>query len=214
MSITNYTTLQSTVTDWLMRPDLTGAPVQSLIQAAEGSLKRDHRVRRLVSGSPFSVSAASTALPAGIYAIESIYHDGPVKWGPVQIVSSQALAGVNAARAGATGAPTHGAVIEGTYPAKNLLVAPVPDGTYALKLTYWEGLASLSGGAPTNWLLLAHPDIYLYAVLAESAPYLKDDERLMVWKSQLETKLEELHQRTWDGQFSGPMRMPIRAIGG
>lgn len=43
-----------------------------------------------------------------------------------------------------------------------------------------------------NWLLTAEPDIYLYATLVESAPYLKDDERIAVWEQRYQDAAEAL----------------------
>lgn len=41
-----------------------------------------------------------------------------------------------------------------------------------------------------NWLITAHPDVYLYGALVESAPYLKDDARIATWAGRLELALE------------------------
>lgn len=43
-----------------------------------------------------------------------------------------------------------------------------------------------------NWLLTAHPDIYLYASLVESAPFIRDDERVALWEAELEHRLQNL----------------------
>lgn len=53
-------------------------------------------------------------------------------------------------------------------------------------------LAELSAGAPTNWLITDFPDVYLYAVLAEAGNYLRDDDRVALWKQILEQKLNEI----------------------
>lgn len=47
----------------------------------------------------------------------------------------------------------------------------------------WKGVTPLTDtvGETTNWLLEAHPDVYLYGTLFESAPYLVDDERVPMW---------------------------------
>lgn len=43
-----------------------------------------------------------------------------------------------------------------------------------------------------NWLLTAHPDIYLYGTLVESAPYLRDEERLPVWEQRYQDAVATL----------------------
>jgi len=50
----------------------------------------------------------------------------------------------------------------------------------------------LSDAAPTNWLLTESPDIYLYATLVQSAPYLKEDERTGIWSSFYEKLVEDM----------------------
>lgn len=32
-----------------------------------------------------------------------------------------------------------------------------------------------------NWLILREPSLYLYGALCESAPFLKEDQRLVTW---------------------------------
>jgi len=44
-----------------------------------------------------------------------------------------------------------------------------------------------------NWLLTTHPDIYLYGALVEGAPHLRDDERVVMWESLLQQRIEEMH---------------------
>jgi hypothetical protein len=46
----------------------------------------------------------------------------------------------------------------------------------------------------TNWLLTQHPDLYLYAALVESAPYLKDDERIALWRAELDRRIAEVRR--------------------
>ncbi|MEI9890926.1 MAG: hypothetical protein WDN45_10435 [Caulobacteraceae bacterium] len=64
-----------------------------------------------------------------------------------------------------------------------LRLHPAPDQAYAAELVYLQTIPALSQTNPSNWLLAAHPDAYLYGALAQSAPYLKADERLSTWSS-------------------------------
>jgi len=50
------------------------------------------------------------------------------------------------------------------------------------------GVTTLSTSVTTNWLLTAHPDVYLYGSLLEAQPYLIDDARIATW-SQLFDKV-------------------------
>jgi len=71
-------------------------------------------------------------------------------------------------------------------------VLPQPDGSYDAELLYYSKLTPLSDAAPTNWLLTESPDIYLYGTLAQSAPYLKEDERTAIWTSLYEKMVEDM----------------------
>lgn len=46
---------------------------------------------------------------------------------------------------------------------------------------YQQPITSLGPANLTNWLITDHPDVYFYATLKHSAPYLKEDERIALW---------------------------------
>lgn len=204
--VTTYQELQDHVADLLIRSDLT-TPMTTFIQMAEQRLNRDERVKKLVNRGDFTVSADGTAMPSDILSIESWYHDGPTYRGPIEITSADNLGHLKRLY-GDTGAPAFAAIIAGTA-----LYAPEPDGTYTTKLVYWRKVDALSASNTSNWLLADHADIYVYATLAEAAPYLKDDNRVPLWENILQQRLEALHLTTQNEQFSGTMRRQFRPIG-
>ena len=178
--VTNYSTLQTEIARILNRSDLT-SDVPNFIQRAEAKLKRDPRCRRLVESSAFTVDSEPLNLPDGLVEIDSWYHDGSTYYGPIEIVSRDALAQIKATH-GLTqaGVPAYAAVVQG-----RARFAPSPDGTYTTRISYWETLTDLSDTNTTNWVVSSQPDIYIYAALIESAPFLREDERIAVWKTEL-----------------------------
>jgi len=205
--ITNYGSLQSEVANWLNRTDLSES-IKTMIQLAEHSLNEDHRVRSLVVNNSFTVDEDGETLPSDCAYPESLYHDGATYFGEIEIVPAEKLAGLKAVH-GTTGVPAYAAIQNNA-----LKFAPAPSGSYTLRLSYWRTVPALSDAAPTNWLITNHPHVYLYATLAESAPYLKDDERIAVWQQSLDLRLERLHEYLQRRQFSGTIsRRPRRAIG-
>ena len=204
--ITSYDTLQSTVADWLNRADLETA-IETFIQLAEEKFNTDPRCRRLEDHGAFSITADGMALPSGFDHLESWYHDGPTYFGPIEITNGDGLSRLKAER-GESGVPQAAAIIEGTA-----YFAPEPDGTYATRMVYWQKITPLSDANTTNWLLDDHSGIYLYGALVESAPYLKDDNRVVVWQQELERRLEQLGRNTQRNQYSGTMRRHVRPIG-
>jgi hypothetical protein len=43
---------------------------------------------------------------------------------------------------------------------------PAPDASYAASMIYWAKVPALTSVATTNWLSLAHPDVYFHGALA------------------------------------------------
>lgn len=172
MAITNYTDLQSTIADWLHRDDLTGS-IPTFIQLAEKQMSRELRLKN--QETEVTDTASSTiALPSDyVEAISLVVTIGGQDYPLMQKDRFSASPLVNS-----SSIPSY-YTIEGS----NLVLAPEPttDTTYTLQ--YYASVPALSGGSPTNWLLTAHPDLYLYAVLTQSAPYLEDDARVQLWDS-------------------------------
>jgi len=202
--ITDHASLLAAVADTLNRTDLTSV-IPNFIQQAHDSLELDPRVRKLTAAT-LTMDADDEAVPADFESLESMSHDGTTYFGDLEIVGPGQIS-EKKRQFGTTGPPAFVAVVDAVF-----RFAPVPDASYSLKTTYWATLASIVSSA--NWLLTNYPSIYLYATLIESAPYLKDDERVAVWSAMLEDRLEKLHQTTWDAQWGGNLRRQFDAIGG
>ncbi len=205
--VTNYATLQAHIADTLNRSDLTGV-IPNFIQQFEAQAKRDMRLVKFTDRGSFSVSADGVSLPSDLYRLESWYHDGATYFGPIQIVGPDEIGRLKGAY-GDTGVPQFAAIVDGVA-----RFAPEPDATYYTKMTYHRTVTDLSNTNTTNWLLTQAPDIYLYGALAESAPYLKDDERVGLWKTLLEERVETLHMANVDAQFGGSIARTYTPIGG
>lgn len=103
------------------------------------------------------------------------------------------------------------------------LVSDIPDfirrGENSLRrddrLIDFQPIPRLSEQNPTNWLLEEWDDVYLYAALVETAPFLREDERIPVWRSELDRRLDEMHLMKWNQawRYEMPSR-PRRPYGG
>jgi hypothetical protein len=78
------------------------------------------------------------------------------------------------------------------YDYNHFLIAPTPDAAYPFELSYFEKVDPLDSVNTSNWLTLNAPDLLLYACLLETAPYLKDDERVAVWQASYDRALASL----------------------
>jgi hypothetical protein len=202
--LTTYVGLVGAIKGWLNRADLDGA-VPSFVTLAEKSLARDPRIEKLASAT-FTIDADDEAVPADFHTLVSWVHDSSGVKGSIEIVGAGQLPEIKA-RLGDNGIPRYAAILDGKF-----RFAPVPDATYSTKITYQRTLGSAE--AATSWLFTAAPDIYLYACLVESAPYLGEDPRVATWASKLEAEIEKLRRETWNTHFSGTMVRRPRPIGG
>lgn len=46
----------------------------------------------------------------------------------------------------------------------------------------------------SNWLLTNYPDVYFYGALAECEPYMRNDQRVPMWKAQFDEGIDELNK--------------------
>ncbi len=206
--VTTYQELQDHIADTLLRSDITTV-ITTFIQMAEAKFKRKYDFRKLSDRGDFSISADGSSLPSDFQSLESWYHAGPTFFGPIEIKNADAIANLNGSRyGGSTGPPAHAALVDGTA-----RYAPPPDATYTTQFIYWRKITPLGTSNTTNWLLTDHPDLYIYGALAHSAPYLKDDARVQLWKALHDEIAEELTQASEEEQFSGSLRRTFKSIG-
>ena len=173
MAISTYAELQSAVADFLNRDDLT-AVIPTFISLAEAELNRKFRAAEMVTRATLTVNSEYLSKPADWK--ETIRYQ--LNTNPITVLEfvSPEEALIQKTKYSAPGQPLFFANIGTQYQH-----VPAPDTSYTAELTYYAKLPSLSDSNTTNWLLTNNPDIYLYATLIQSAPYIKEDERLPVW---------------------------------
>jgi hypothetical protein len=88
----------------------------------------------------------------------------------------------------ATGVPLYYA----DYDYDHWLVAPTPNQAYAFEALCYTRLEPLSSSNQTNWLTQNAPNAMLFGTLKQTAPFLKNDARLAVWKSMFDEALAAL----------------------
>jgi hypothetical protein len=178
-------------------------------------LSRDERARFPVDLSPLSVSSEEEAAPADLVAPDAISHDGSSFFGELDFVSLPDLTAIKA-RFGETGIIRAYAMRSDGAGNLFFVFAPEPSETFSMQASYFAGVTNgnaLSTSNLTNRMLLLHPDIYLYASLAESAPYLREDERSQIWDGMLHQRLEDLRTLTQNQMYGGtPTNGPRRSF--
>lgn len=206
MDLTTYTGLCAAVADYLARSDLT-ARIPGFITLAESVIKRE--VRRKTVRKQIDVSEEETKLPSDCSELRSIYPLTGTPWldKPLPIGPPEQLADARVLNFGVPGRPTFASVIDG-----KLVLSPEPDSIYTYQITYYRALVPLSSNNPTNDVLAEAPDIYLYAALAESAPFLQHDERLPLWVDQRDTRMQSLDTKRQREELAGSThkaRLPV-----
>jgi hypothetical protein len=88
----------------------------------------------------------------------------------------------------ATGTPLYYA----DYDFDHWFVAPTPDKAYAFEALCYTRLTPLSSSHQTNWLTQNAPNAMLFGTLKQTAPFLKNDARLALWKSMFDEALAAL----------------------
>ena len=209
MAISNYSNLQTTIADFLNRDDLTAA-IPTFIQLGEAQMNRDIRhweMEARVSGQQ-SQGDQYMQLPADW--LETIrFHLTSDGTNAVELASLASIADKRAAVEDQAGRPRFYAHVRGEFE-----LFPTPDEDTDFELLYYQKIPALSGSNTTNWLLEYAPDIYLYASLAHSAPYLAEDARIAVWAQMYAAAVSQLNAQSERVKNSGSgIRLNIRGLG-
>lgn len=78
------------------------------------------------------------------------------------------------------------------YDYEHWLVAPTPDVAYPFEVLCYTRLQPLSSTNQTNWLTQNAPNAMLFGTLKQTAPFLKNDARLALWKQMFDESLASL----------------------
>ena len=210
MAITTYAELQTATANWLDRTDLTSR-IPEFIELAEANFNRVIRQPDMVAkDDSFSIAGRYTTLPTDTLEIIRIVVDLT----PVIVLEYLTPEEISQRRIvmSSTGKPYYFTMIGGS--SNQLEVLPSPDSTYTSSIVYYTRIAALSDSATSNWLLAAHPDIYLFGTLVEAEPYLKNDERMPMWTARLDKALNDLKlQGQRERHTASGLRMRSRVLG-
>lgn len=205
MPITTYTELKSAVADWLLRDDLT-AVLPSFISLAEAGLNRQARHWRMEKRSTATLDSQYSALPEDfLQPIRLSLTSGTTF--ELELASQADIVDMRSLAANNTGRPRYYALTAG-----EIEVFPTPGDNYTLELAYVARVPALSDSNADNWLLTYYPDAYLYGTLLQAAPYLKDDERVGLWKSMYDGAVAGIIADGERAKFGGSgLRVKIRS---
>lgn len=174
--ITNYASLSTAVGDYLARSDLTGF-VPNFIQNAESKLYRTLRLRTMETALSGTISGGVLAVPSGYLELKYAY----VNQSPTEFLSRMPPEALYREYPNRSNTARPRAIAR---EASNFIFGPYPDANYSIAGIYYTRLTSLDAITnTTNWFTDNAPDVLLYGALLEAVPFLKDDERIPVWRS-------------------------------
>ena len=168
-----YNGLLASISDWLVRSDLTAAAPDfvTLVDADLNAMTQRLRIQEVEQALVTVPGSRYVALPAG--------YDEPLglwlnwTWGrePLEEATAENI-GVTTDAGRPCAWCVDGADIAFDRPA---------DQAYPLVFRMVSGFGLAAGLAPSTYVLKTYPSIYLFGALLKSAPYLKDDDRLPTW---------------------------------
>ena len=209
MAITNYTTLQSAIADFLNRDDLTAA-IPTFIQLAEASMNRAIRHYKMEARSSGAQSAGDEYGQVPADWLETIrMHVTSQGTSAITLTSRAAMADIRAKNEDAeTKVPYLYCHADGQFQ-----FYPTPAEDTDIELLYYQKIPDLATNS-TNWLLSDAPDVYLYGSLLHSAPYLAEDARVAVWAQMYSAAVSNVNSASEQARYSGSgMTLKVRGLG-
>ena len=203
MTITNFGTLKTAIADTLDRQDLTSA-IPTFVSLAQAQFNRVIRSHRQITRGSLTIDGQFEALPADWLETIRITMDA----NPIRVltqISMDDLTRYRTAIDNTTDAPVYF-----SHSGTDIELFPTPSTSYTGEITYYAKITALSADSDTNWLLTNNPDVYLYGALVHTAPYLKDDARVVLWAGLLAQALDQIEDETAAARFGSPLRMRMR----
>ncbi len=78
------------------------------------------------------------------------------------------------------------------YNYDNWLVAPTPSTNFDFEVLYYERVQPLDSTNQTNWFTIYAPQALLYGSLLQAMPWLKNDDRIPMWKAEYQAIIATL----------------------
>src|SRR5262245_13524622 len=166
MAITNFNELQSATMNWLDRTDSSFTPrIPEFIVLAESAINRRLRVQDQITTAILSFSLGSSTLPADYLEWKRVTRltsvSQTLEWAEPELLATAYQHSVFYL----PNVPLNPGLF--TIEGSAVKVRPIDDSS-TVEFLYYAKIPALTTSGSTNWLLAAHPDVYLAATLAEA----------------------------------------------
>lgn len=191
--ITNYSTLQSAIADWLNRQDLT-AQIPTFIQFCEADLNNRLRCREQIVRAEATSNNEFVQLPSDwVEAINLQIVDGQNPLRYVTLDEADIIKHEHRYQRVHAYSLMNGAIE----------LVPEPSDNVDIEMVYYRNIPALSDTNTSNWLLARAPDVYLYGALTHAAPFLLDDQRIQVFGGIYAGRVSALNEEAQKSMHSG-----------
>jgi|TARA_Y100000361_G_scaffold129534_1_gene125063 hypothetical protein len=189
-----YAELKTNIANYLNRSDLT-SEIDIFIDNTEAELNRRLRVADMIKRATATAEGQYLSLPTDwleAINIEITSND----FRPLMQMSIESLDVYRKSINNKNGQPIYYAIVDNT-----LELAPIPDASYTLQLTYYGKIDALSDSNTSNFVSTGNPDLYLYGALKHASIFLMEDERVPLFTAQFEKALEEMRLEQEKAEF-------------
>lgn len=188
--IATYSDLVASVQAELDRDDVDDVRVVEFIQRFEARMNRLLRVPEMEAVAQIAMADGSGYLPTDFLELRRVYDADNC---PVPAVEPSAWL-----ERRTSGGKVH-CIVAGA-----LRVAP--DSDDAVSILYYAKIPALNDDQQSNWLLEAHPDLYLYGVCYLFCSHVDDDDGVLKYKAAADEVFGELIASGERRRFGGPLR--------
>lgn len=198
--ITGYASLQTAVTDYLAKSNLSTFVPNFIQNWEEKFLRQPKNFGRWMETSLNSAIASSVlAVPSAYLGLKYAYVDGSPA-SRLDRVSLNQLYGTYP-RGGDSARPRW--ISRDT---SNFVFGPIPDSDYTIKGVYWAKptlIRSFASDAAAHWIIVNAPDLALYGALIEAQPFLQNDKRIPTWQGFYDRALQNYRDLHKEEDVSG-----------
>ena len=202
-----YSELKTAIANYLNRSDLT-SDIDTFIDNTEAELNRRLRTKDMIKRATATADSQYLTVPTDW--LEAINVEITANnFSPLFQQSIESLDVYRKANNNSSGQPIYYAMVD-----DSIELAPTPDSSYTLQLTYYAKISALSDSNTSNFVSASHPDVYLYGALKHASIYLMEDERIPMFTQQFEKALEEMRLAQEKSAFGkGSLMMRRRTYG-
>lgn len=199
MALDTYAELKTAITNWTKRDDLSSY-LDDIIEMGEKWIYRNARVREMEGTLSVAISNSVATLPSDFIAAKNptVSINGAIR--KLQPASADWILSAYPVR------PSSEVPVYYAVQGSEMIFGPAA-GSYTVGGTYYKNLGAVASSA--HALFTAYPDLYLFASLAECAPFLKQGEWSPFWMQKRDMIKDEINRQANQSRFGDGMAVSV-----